>query len=275
MNTETASAPDVSASHNLLRQHPLVFYFLLAYGFTWVYALVFLVLLHIPLPLLVLGPPLAGFIMTALTEGIPGLRRLLLRIVLWRVGIQWYLFALLGILGFCLLGTIILPGALAFYHAPSLDYVLNIPLTFVLAFLLGPIFEEVGWRGFALPRMQRLQGPLVSSLLLGILWAFWHLPFFLLPDFAHQNGGLTLASFSVFALSAIAITIIMTWVFNHTQGSLLIVMLLHTSVNVSLEVTSGLFPGLPNGNLNGLIGFGVTALLLVLLTRGRLGYRPE
>jgi hypothetical protein len=67
----------------------------------------------------------------------------------------------------------------------------------------------------------------------------------------------------------------MTWTFNHTGGSLLIMMLLHTSVNVSLEVTSGLFPGLPNSNLNGIIGFGLVALLIVLFTRGRLGYQPE
>jgi len=251
----------------------LFFFFLLAYGFTSVYVLVFLVLFHVPLNLCVLEPPLSAFILTAVTEGTPGIRRLLRRIVLWRVGLSWYLFACFGILVLCLLGTIILPGA--FYHAPSLSFVLNVPLNFLLAFLMGPLFEELGWRGFALPRMQRLQGPLIGSLLLGILWAFWHLPLFLMPGFAEQNGGLSLASVSVFTLTAIAITIIMTWAFNHTWGSLLIVMLIHNSVNTSQEVVNGLFPSQTHSDLNALIGLGVAALVIVLVTRGRLGYRPD
>src|SRR5579884_1357224 len=207
-------------------------------------------------------------------EGAAGVRRLLGRIVLWRVGVQWYLFAIPGIFVISLLGTIVLPGALASYHAPSTGFLLNIPLNFVVSFLIGPLFEEVGWRGFALPRMQRLQGPLIGSLLLGLLWAFWHLPLFLVPDFASQNGGLSLASFSMLALGAIAISIIMTWVFNNTRGSLLIIMLIHNSVNVSQGVVGSLFPGV-NSNPNILIGFGVTALVIVLVTRGRLGYQTE
>jgi membrane protease YdiL (CAAX protease family) len=274
MDTSAASVAPVPPSQNVVRRHALVFYFLLAYGFTGGYALVFYVLLHINLNLLVLGPPLAAIIMTAAIEGAAGVRRLLGRIVLWRVGVQWYLFAIPGIFVISLLGTIVLPGALASYHAPSTGFLLNIPLIFVVSFLIGPLFEEVGWRGFALPRMQRLQGPLIGSLLLGLLWACWHLPLFLVPDFASQNGGLSLASFSMLALGAIAISIIMTWVFNNTRGSLLIIMLIHNSVNVSQGVVSGLFPGV-NSNLNILIGFGVTALVIVLVTRGRLGYQTE
>src|SRR5579883_335876 len=274
MDTSAASVAPVPPSQNVVRRHPLVFYFLLAYGFTGGYSLVFYVLLHINLNLLVLGPPLAAIIMTAAIEGAAGVRRLLGRIVLWRVGVQWYLFAIPGIFVISLLGTIVLPGALASYHAPSTGFLLNIPLNFVVSFLIGPLFEEVGWRGFALPRMQRLQGPLIGSLLLGLLWAFWHLPLFLVPDFASQNGGLSLASFSMLALGAIAISIIMTWVFNNTRGSLLIIMLIHNSVNVSQGVVGSLFPGV-NSNPNILIGFGVTALVIVLVTRGRLGYQTE
>jgi membrane protease YdiL (CAAX protease family) len=105
------------------------------------------------------------------------------RYVLWRVGIRWYAFALLGVPLIMLLGTMVysmdLPnlGALG---GPS--YLLSYLLTFGLVLVLGgPLLEEGGWRGFALPRLERLHGPLVGTLILGVLWALWHLPEFLVP----------------------------------------------------------------------------------------------
>jgi uncharacterized protein len=103
--------------------------------------------------------------------------------VLWRVGIGWYLFALLGVPLIMLLGTVVVSGDLPNLGAlggPS--YVLSYIALFVLVFILGgPLLEEPGWRGFVLPRLERLHGPLVGTLILGVLWALWHLPEFLVP----------------------------------------------------------------------------------------------
>lgn len=137
----------------------------------------------------------------------------------------------------------------------------------------GPFFEEPGWRGFALPRLQAQLGPLAGTLVLGALWGAWHLPQFLLPGWADQNGGLHPSSIAVFLLTVLSVAIIMTWIFNHTQGSLLLAMAAHASVNTAqVMVVNRLFPQLASTEVNALIGFGITALVLILVTRGRLGY---
>jgi uncharacterized protein len=118
------------------------------------------------------GPTLAAFIMTATTEGREGVRDLLRRYVLWRVGIRWYLFALLGVPIIMLLGTMIYSMDLPKLGALGGPFYL---LSYVATFALvlgrgGPLLEEGGWRGFALPRMERLHGPILASLILGVLW---------------------------------------------------------------------------------------------------------
>jgi membrane protease YdiL (CAAX protease family) len=148
-------------------------------------------------------------------------------------------------------------------------------ILFVFVFFLGgPLGEEPGWRGFALPRLQRLHGPLLGSLILGPLWALWHLPLFFVPAWETPP---TILNIVLYVIAATAFTIIMTWVFNNTKGSLLIAILLHAAVNTSFATLIALFPT-PLVTDYGttvpmVIGFGVLALLVIVLTRGRLGYQ--
>src|SRR5215217_5405554 len=86
------------------------------------------------------------------------------------------------------------------------------------------LFEEIGWRGFALPRLQRLYGPLVGSLVLGVLWALWHLPLFLIPSWDTPHGNVL--DVALFVVLALALTIVLTWVFNNTKGSAVVVVVL-------------------------------------------------
>jgi membrane protease YdiL (CAAX protease family) len=276
----------------VLARHPLVYYFLIAYAGTW--------LVTVPLALsangvgllpfgipdgslffvsaawVFLGPTLAALIMTGTTEGRAGIRRLLDRYVLWRVGLRWYLVILIGPPVIILLTTIVLPGALASFQtlAPLDPLVLVVSFPLVLIFG-GPLFEEGGWRGFALPRLQRLHGSFVGSLILGILWACWHLPLFWITVWGTPP---TILNMVLYVPSVIFMTIVYTWVFNNTKGSLLIIILLHTSFDVLVGPVGQLFPAPVVTGYGGavplLIGLGVTALLLVALTRGRLGYRP-
>jgi membrane protease YdiL (CAAX protease family) len=172
----------------------LVSYFLFAFGFSWLMFLPGLLVYYGVLSLSaqavrsfaiagLLGPILSGFIMTGLIEGWPGISRLLRRIVRWRVGLRWYLFALIGLPAVMVLATIIRPGALESLDVSAQPITLAYLNAFVgMAIIGGPLFEEPGWTGFAQPRLQQMHGPLLGGLLLGGLWALWHLPGFLIPS---------------------------------------------------------------------------------------------
>lgn len=144
------------------------------------------------------------------------------------------------------------------------------------------MFEEPGWRGFALPRLQQRSGPLVGTIILGALWPLWHLPLFLfVPGYDGAGTGFVgiMIPFVGLIIGFIALAVIITWVFNNARGSLLLVMLLHASYDTaSTTVLTKLFPSLPttpliNGLGNLTIVFIVVALLVIVATRGRLSYQ--
>jgi uncharacterized protein len=270
----------------------LVSYFLIAFGFSWV--------MFLPGPLMyygvirlsddvvrllaivgLLGPILAGFIMTAVTEGRPGIARLLRRMVCWRVGIRWYVFALIGLPAIMVLATFIRPGALESFDISAGPFFLDYLRAFISMILIGgPLFEEPGWTGFAQPRLQRLFGPLSGGLILGSLWALWHLPGFFIPS---QNvtdippRG-TVLDFVVFALALMGLRLIIIWVVNNTKNSVFMAILVHASWNTFYSVALiRLFhsPIVLGSYLNLAIAACALALALIAATRGRMGYREE
>jgi len=229
-----------------LRQYSLFAYFILAFGISWLIELPFALsqygigLYTLPSNITVLGIPLvyasglgiplgptgAAFLLTALLEGKPGVRGLLKRYIQWRVSLKWYLLILLGT---PLLSTL----SFSLFYTPALQ---NIPIFLwsylvhlLIAFLING--EEGGWRGFALPRLQKQVGPLLGSILLGLLWGLWHLPLMLIPAQSPLGHPITLALLLVFLLGITARSIWYTWLFNNTGGSLLLAMLLHGALN--------------------------------------------
>jgi uncharacterized protein len=273
----------------LLARYPLGSFFVMTYAFTWLVWSPWVLgqdgagLLPINISqtasgylnatAILAGPTLSAFIMTVTTEGREGVRRLLGRLVLWRVGFRWYLFALIGVPLIMLVGTMVysmeLPN-LAALGGPS--YLLGYLASFALVTVLGgPLLEEVGWRGFALPRMEPLHGPLLASLILGVLWALWHLPEFLVPTWAASSGGIL--SIILFTLTTITFTIVITWVFNNTRASVLLAILVHTSIDAFTFPLGEIFPAHAiSSALPFIIGFGVVGVVLIVLTRGRLSY---
>jgi membrane protease YdiL (CAAX protease family) len=274
----------------LLARHQLVSFFVLAFAGTWLTELPYVLskhgagILQFSSPLLTLliwtspvsvfmGPFLAAFVMTGATEGREGVGRFLRRFVLWRVGFRWYLFAFVGIPVIGVLSVVVIPGVLGSFKGLGALAPLSLLGIFVyVLFLGGALGEEPGWRGFALPRLQSLHGPLLGSLILGPLWALWHLPLFLTPW-----NKLTTFNVVVFVLATTCFAIMYTWVFNNTKGSVLMAILIHATFNASATgILAPLFPA-PILNDYGLLpilgGFGVFAVVLVALTRGRLGYQ--
>jgi len=295
-NTRGQAAGPSNRLVQLLRQHPLLFYFVIAYAISWTYELIVMGALHITGSLgaalnvvFTLGPMLAALLMTAVTQGRAGIRQLLRRFVLWRVGIAWYLLVLPGVFVVQLLPYLVLPGAFAAFHQSGLAsprFWLPFLILYVAAFIAGgSLGEEPGWRGFALPRLQQRFGPLVGTLILGVPWGLWHLPQFLVipGNFPGFNGAGTgfigiLVPIVLFVIMVMAMAYVFTWVFNNTRGSLLLAMLLHTSINTPSIMLPYLFPSLALAT-NLLFGLSqslvwvVLAVLIIAVTRGRLSYQ--
>ena len=289
-STPEISSRPASPRRSLLARRPLTSFYVLAFVLTWLgWSPWFLSEAGIGLlPYdggkletlwntlgLVLGPTLSAFVVTGATEGREGVHRLLRRIMLWRVKLRWYAFVFLGIPAVVLLSAAVMPGALASFDASKvpLELVKFVVLGFVYLFIGGPVFEEIGWRGFALARLQPLYGPLLGSVVLGVLWGLWHLPLFLMPSWDTPHG--SPVDIALFVVLAVANAIVYTWVFNNTKGSVLLAILLHGSASFSTAVAFDLFPvpTVTEGFANFVIGFAALALVILALTRGRLGDR--
>jgi membrane protease YdiL (CAAX protease family) len=169
--------------------------------------------------LAVYAPAIAGIALVAVHGGGRGLRRYLGRLLLWRTSWSWLLFLLLGI------PVIFVAGALWKGNVDTAP-LLTEPwpaLLAALAFMLvlGPI-EEIGWRGFALPLLQRRMAPFWAGLVLGLIWALWHLPAFFLSGTPQGDWG-----FAPFFIGSVAASVILTPLFNQSGGSILLAMLFH------------------------------------------------
>ncbi|TQS46160.1 CPBP family intramembrane glutamic endopeptidase [Cryptosporangium phraense] len=273
----------------IVRRYPLTCFFVAVYGITWLFWLPYalsedgLGWWHFRFPevlgdtqlagLLVggyLGPFASAFAVTALADGVPGLRRWRARLFRWRIAPRWYLFSVLGIPLVLLAGSLVLTRDV---HRVGVSMILLYLGGMVLQMLTSSLAEEPGWRDFALPRLQARHGPLLGTVILGPLWAWWHLPLFLTT---WNRGGGGLRAIALFTLLAVAFSVVITWAFNRTGESLPVAMLIHASNNNTFSVlTPVLLPGLVNSEqvtVASLIGYGVLAVVLVIVTRGRLGY---
>jgi uncharacterized protein len=205
-----------------VRKHPLIAFFVLAYLLTWwIYPLLrFSPLLGI---FGLFGPALAAIIMAAVTDGKAGVKALLSRVVQWRVGLPWYLVALglPTVLALATAALAYLVGATEFIQVGAL-----LPIELVLFVLV--VGEELGWRGYALPQLLQKRSPLMASLILGALWGLWHVPTIVVPGTPQYGLPIT-----AFVLLTVEYSILMTWVFLHTRGSVLIATLFHGAINLS------------------------------------------
>ena len=204
----------------------------------------------------VIMPALVAIAMTARWEGRVAVWQLLGGIFRWRVSIWWYGFAV----GYMM--AIKLAGAVVYRLAFSVWPVFTpVPWYFIAVALLvsTPIQagEEIGWRAYALPRLTKRFGLSAASIILGVIWAAWHLPFFFIP-----GGDNTGQSFPVYVIAVIGISVAMAWLYWKTNQSLLLVMLMHASINN----TAGIVKSPALATVNNPFGWPNEALSWILAT---------
>lgn len=227
---------------NHIAQKSLLLFFLLAYGITWGLSALATehtlpfdrppLLMNLSSILLHYGPALAAIVMAGVGGGRNAIKTLLGRLGQWRVGLRWYLFVFLFplLVRLATVGVDVLMGGQfpSFFSAgivPEGNPLLLLPVVFLAVFFQAGLAEEIGWRGYALPGLQQRYSALTSSLILGVIWTFWHY---------HPENFATIWPLTFYYLIAvISLTIIMTWIQNNTQASLWLAVLFHTVSNVS------------------------------------------
>ena len=213
---------------------PLRIYLLLAFGITWGVGGLALLAgdirpggaspLHPLHYVAAFGPSIAGLVMAASTGGWADVRRLLARVVPSWPSLPWYAAALIGFPALNLVAAgLLAPDFLA--RLPAWERLLSLlPLTLVTD--TGPLGEEFGWRGFALPRLLTRRRPLAAALILGAIWWAWHLPTFFIPALSQHQ-----LSIPIFLVNSLALSVIMTWLYQRTRGDLLLMILVHVAAN--------------------------------------------
>lgn len=247
----------------------LIPFLALAFGLTWGIATLLILYadqiaaifgeISLSNPLVILAiysPGFAGLFLVWWYHGLEGLVRFLRRLTLWRAPLRWWLFLILGIPAIVYAGAAI-NGTLS-DPIPFSSWTAALP-ALALAMFLGPI-EEFGWRGLALPLLQRRFAPFWAGLILGIIWAVWHIPSFLM-------SGMPQSSWSVapYFLAIVAVSVILTPFFNASKGSLLVAVLYH------FQLMNPIFPDAqPWDNILWI----AVAVIVVWLNRGKM-FRRE
>jgi uncharacterized protein len=278
MTTSVLTA-DKSNFKTLVEKHQVLILVLLVYGLTWplmileVLASRDMLSFNPPAAFLILQgfmPGLAAVIVTGLTRRKPAIRALFRKVRITRVGGRWYAFAFLAMADVSI-AAILLSNRLG--ASPAIPLVspelplpgpLGLPAGTVMVFLFSMLFntEEFAWRGVALPRLQARHNALVASLILSIPWLFFHLPLFFKVGSSQSD-----TSFLCYAIGMVATTVLFTFLYNNTGGSLLLVWILHASMNTWTQIFA-----INSSAPNPLLDWMLTGVLVALAVIVVIGY---
>lgn len=234
----------VPIASRMVRERSLLAFFVLAFAISWALWAPLIIFGRVMLEigvgfaLLIIGvfgPTISALLVTFVTGGEPGVRRLLRSALIWRAAPRWYLIAALGPIAL-MLAAIGLSGEPA--GAAQLGNLYLLVPMFFAVFFFGPLEQELGWRGYALPRLQERHSALVSALVSGLLWGLWHVPLFWTPGAPQQMSAagnpLPLALIATAVLYDTSLTVLFTWLFNHTGGSIPVAFVFHASIDTAI-----------------------------------------
>jgi membrane protease YdiL (CAAX protease family) len=254
--------PQIIGKHNLKRW--------ITFLITFIITLIALYVISPTYSLTIIEIIISSFIVAYIISGglsnVKGVRELLSKLYIWRVNVKWYIFVIIIVPIIYFLISII--SDLLSGQPVQFQYTISglIPF-FIFTLFLNSFEEEIGWRGFALPHLQNHYSPLIASLILGVIWTIWHFPNYIPQLLSEGVIIFTILCLAKFLL-IIPITFIYTWVYNHTRGSLLLVILLHAignfSVGLVLSPTLTSFTGLIIFDvINGII-FSIIAVTIII-----------
>jgi CAAX protease family protein len=249
----------------IVKKYPAISLLLLAMIFGFTPALIVTTGLLSPtwMQLGALSSSLAAVVLVVIEGRKGGLRELLSRALIWRIGIQWWIFSLF----FMIVPSV---ASLYLYHllgGPAVDWTRLKPLytvvpSFIFLTIAAGIAEEFGWRGFLLPRLQLHHNALVSGLIVGVAWSTWHIPLFFIKGTSQYeqrlDGGL-LPAILAYAVFVIVQSVQFTWLFNNTKGSVLLAAVFHGASNAW-----GGYIDIYRGHFNGILVFMAVSVLTTL-----------
>ena len=265
---------------NWIRKHQLISFFVLTYLITFKVQFLY-AFLQPSKPMQnwslvwffsVFSPSISALIITAVIGGKAAVKRLLSGFTRWKVDLQWYLAAAFLFIGPLVITLIYM--ALGNSNTGSLAGITLISFLgqVVFSFFSGPFSEELGWRGFALPRLQMKHNALVSSLILGVIHTFWHLPLYFIAGSSQM--GIPLPIYLVLVTS---VNIYINWLYNNTRGSLVIAVLAHFAFDATGLLTEYLKlmpPMLFNMTAGPMLGLLVIAIVIIFGAK-HLSKKPE
>lgn len=270
-----------------IRSSPLLAFTVLAYGGSWIawspwwlarngvgvlpYELPFPAVTGVNQLGLFAGPFAAALIVTGVRSGRAGASRLLASLVQFRARGRWYALVLMTIPLAAGIGYVLVSGVNPVADS-SIGFLFASLLSSYLMFLLGgPLQEEPGWRGVALPLLQHRHHPLTAAIILGLIHCFWHVPLFATAEWDTARSGI--GDCIAYLLLILALSVVMSWVFNGSRGSLLPAVLAHNGLNWAM-LTAGGLTGATATTWPAALGMSALALIGIVLTGGRLGFDP-
>ena len=185
----------------------------------------------------------------------------------------WYLLALVGIPAATGLGYLALSGGALVLEGGVVSVIAVLATTYLTYLLGGPVQEEIGWRGFALPRLEARLSPVAASLALGLLHCFWHAPLFLTSewDTARQEP----SQYVAYLLLVLSLSVVLSWLFNGSRGSVMLAILGHNGLNWALFAAGAVTGRVVENTWPAALGLAALALVAIAATKGRLGHRQD
>ena len=243
------------------RQRQLILFFVIVFAFTWSIAGLAILApelgrrlmgeISLTNPWIILAvyiPSLTSIGLTAALEGRSGLGRLVARLDPRRFHPVWFLIVLVGLPILMAVAMLLLGHPITFRGFGAALTALGLGLVLDP----GPLGEEFGWRGYALPRLLDRFSPIVATLILGVIWAVWHLPAFYFPGMPQSQLNVPL-----FFVGAVSVSLFMTWSHLRSRGSILLAILIHLTANHGTDALGGRFT-------DSAIGFTIAAVLLLI-----------